>query len=93
MTRKSPTIPGAGREPLVVGNAFAFDEGQVSGLIEGETGVFMLKVTKKEAGATLSNFSTFANTLTTSNRNAVNTAVYNALKEGAEIEDNRSTFY
>ncbi|WP_350286251.1 peptidylprolyl isomerase [uncultured Croceitalea sp.] len=93
LTRKSPTIPGAGREPLVVGNAFAFDEGQVSGLIEGETGVFMLKVTKKEAGATLSNFSTFANTLTTSNRNAVNTAVYNALKEGAEIEDNRSTFY
>jgi len=93
ITRKSPTIPGAGREPLVVGNAFAFDEGQSSGLIKGETGVFIIKVTKKIPAAELQNFSTFEQTLTTANRNAVNGAVYNALKEAAEIEDNRATFY
>ncbi|MDT0606748.1 peptidylprolyl isomerase [Croceitalea rosinachiae] len=93
LTRKSPTIPGAGREPMVVGNAFAFEEGQTSSLLEGETGVFMIKVTKRDDAITLPNFSTFSNTLTTSNRSAVNTAVYNALKEGAEIEDNRATFY
>ena len=93
LTRKSPTIPGAGREPLVVGNAFAFDEGQSSGLIKGETGVFMIKVTKKTPGAELQNFSTYEQTLTTANRNAVNGAVYNALKEASEIEDNRATFY
>lgn len=93
LTRKSPTIPGAGREPLVVGNAFAFEEGQSSGLIKGETGVFMIKITKKTPGAELQNFSTYEQTLTTANRNAVNGAVYNALKEASEIEDNRSTFY
>lgn len=93
LSRKSPTIPGAGREPMIVGNAFAFDEGQTSGLLEGETGIFMFKVTKKNDAVTLPNFSTFSNTLTTANKNAVNTAVYNALKEGAEIEDNRATFY
>ena len=93
LTRKSPTIPGAGREPLVVGNAFAFDEGQTSGLIEGETGVFIIKVTKKTPGAEIQNFSTYEQTLTTANRNAVNGAVYNALKEASEIEDNRATFY
>jgi len=93
LTRKSPTIPGAGREPVIVGNAFAFEEGQSSGLLQGETGVFMIKVTKKNDAVTLPNFSTFSNTLTTSNKNAVNTAVYNALKEGAKIEDNRASFY
>ena len=53
----------------------------------------MVKVTKKEEGASLPNFSTFANTLTNQKRNAVNTGVYNALKESADIEDNRATFY
>ncbi len=93
LTRKSPTIPGAGREPLVVGKAFSLEEGQSSGLIEGETGIFMIKLTKKIPAAELQNFSTFGQTLTTANRNAVNGAVYNALKEAAEIEDNRATFY
>ncbi len=93
LTRKSPTIPGAGREPLVVGKAFSLEEGQSSGFIEGETGVFMIKLTKKIPAAELQNFSTFGQTLTTANRNAVNGAVYNALKEAAEIEDNRATFY
>jgi len=93
VTRKAPTIPGAGREPLVVGKAFTLDEAQISEMIKGETGVFMVKVTKKEDAATLDNFSTFASTLAGQNRNAVNTGVYNALKEGADIEDNRATFY
>ncbi|BFP40439.1 peptidylprolyl isomerase [Flavobacteriaceae bacterium GF1] len=93
VTRKSPTIPGAGREALVVGRAFALEEGETSEVIKGETGLFMVKVTKKEEGASLPNFSTFANTLTNQKRNAVNTGVYNALKESAEIEDNRATFY
>jgi len=93
LTVKSPTIPGAGREPLVVGSAFGLEEGNSSGLLQGETGVFMLKVTKKTPAAEIQNFSTFAKTLTTSNTNAVNSAVYNALKEGADIEDKRATFY
>lgn len=93
VSRKSPTIPGAGREPLVVGNAFALAEGETSDAIKGETGVFMVKVTKKEAGATIDNFSPFAKTLTNQNRNTVNARVFNALKEEAEIEDNRAAFY
>ena len=90
---KSPTIPGAGREPFVVGSAFSLEEGSTSGLLEGETGVFMVKVTKKIPAAAVDNFSTYAKTLTTSNANRVNSEVYKALKEGAEIEDKRATFY
>lgn len=93
VTLKSPTIPGAGREPLVVGTAFALGQDQTSGLIQGETGVYMLKVTKKEDAPAMENFSTYAGNLRASAANRVNGEVYNALKENAEIEDNRATFY
>lgn len=93
LTMKSPTIPGAGREPMVVGTAFSLAQEGISTLIEGETGIFLVKVTKKEEAPTLENFSTYANTLKTNASNRVNSAVYNALKEGAEIEDKRAIFY
>ncbi len=93
LTMKSPTIPGAGREPLVVGTAFALAQDATSTLIEGETGVFMLKVIKKEEAPKVENFSTYANTLKANASNRVNSAVYNALKDGSEIEDKRATFY
>ncbi|VAW14598.1 Peptidyl-prolyl cis-trans isomerase [hydrothermal vent metagenome] len=93
VTVKSPTIPGAGREPAVVGVAFALAEGETSGLIEGESGIFMVEVTKKEEATKLDNYSTYANNLKTSSASKVNTAVYNALKEASEIEDKRAVFY
>ncbi|MEO9512582.1 MAG: peptidylprolyl isomerase [Flavobacteriaceae bacterium] len=93
LTMKSPTLPGAGREPLVVGTAFALAQDGISNLIEGETGIFLVKVTKKEDAPAVENFSTYANTLKTNASNRVNSAVYNALKEGAEIEDKRAVFY
>lgn len=93
LTLKSPTIPGAGREPLVVGTAFGLDQDQTSRLIKGETGVFMVKVLKKEEAPKIENFSTYANNLRSAAANRVNGEVYNALKEKAEIEDKRATFY
>ncbi|MEH6682143.1 MAG: SurA N-terminal domain-containing protein [Sediminicola sp.] len=90
---KSPTIPGAGKEATVVGKAFSMEEGSTSGLIEGETGIFMVKVTKKVEAPKLDNYATYANTLRTANVAKVGSGVYNALKEEAEIEDNRALFY
>lgn len=93
LTMQAPTIPGAGREPLVVGRAFALDTGKTSGLIKGETGVFMVKVTNKEAAPKLDNYSTYANNVKTTNESKVSSAVFAALKEASEIDDKRSIFY
>ncbi|AIY12169.1 peptidylprolyl isomerase [Cellulophaga baltica] len=90
---KTPTIAGAGREPAVAGTAYILAEGKTSGLIEGESGVYMVTVTKKTPATKLENYSTFANTLKASNSTRVNTSVYQALKAASEIEDNRSMFY
>ncbi|NDV15067.1 peptidylprolyl isomerase [Muricauda sp. TY007] len=93
VTLSSPTLPGAGREPLVVGTAFAMDKDQTSDLIEGNTGVYMIKVTNKTEAPDVENYSTYAQNLQTSAAARVNGAVYNALKDKAEIEDKRATFY
>jgi len=93
LTVKSPTIPGSGSEPTVVGTAFAMKEGETSELIEGNSGVFKLTVTKKTEGPKLDNYSTYANSLKSTRESQVNTAVYNALKEASEIEDQRAVFY
>jgi peptidyl-prolyl cis-trans isomerase D len=93
LTVKSPTIPGAGNEPAVVGTAYVLAEGKTSGLIEGTTGIFMLTVTKKTEAPKLDNYSTFANTIKTAKSNTVYFSLYEALKSASEIEDNRATFY
>ena len=93
LSMKSNTIPGAGAEPYVVGTAFAMEQGATSGLIEGETGVYLVTVTKKEDAPKLDNYSTYANNLQASAAGRVGMNVYNALKDASKIEDNRAVFY
>ncbi|MCD2257697.1 SurA N-terminal domain-containing protein [Psychroserpens luteolus] len=90
---KNPTISGAGLEPEVVGVAFGLNEGDTSGLINGNRGVYMVTVTKANEATKLDNYQAIANRLSAARLNAAQTKVYNALKETADIEDNRSRFY
>ena len=90
---KNPTLSGAGREPLVIGTAFGLEEGATSELISGNSGVYAVQVTKLTAAAALPSYQAAANRVGKAKENAVNTQLYNALKDAAEIEDNRAVFY
>lgn len=90
---KNPTLSGSGAEPRVVGVAFSLNEGETSGLIDGNRGVYMVSVTKINEVTKLDNYQAIANRLSATRTSAAQTKVYNALKETAEIEDNRATFY
>jgi len=87
---KNPTVSGVGLEPMVVGHAFGLNEGETSKVLTGTKGVFMVQTTKKTPAAELPNYQSFANQVSTEKLNAVNTRLYNALKEAADIEDNRA---
>ncbi|WP_298535957.1 peptidylprolyl isomerase [uncultured Algibacter sp.] len=87
---KSPTISGAGREPIVVGSAFGLSEGETSGLIDGEKGVYMVEVTKVTPAVELDNYQAAANRVEQQKSSVVNSKLYNALKSAADIEDNRA---
>ncbi|WP_047550887.1 SurA N-terminal domain-containing protein [Psychroserpens sp. Hel_I_66] len=90
---KNPTLTGAGLEPKVVGVAFGLNEGETSGLIDGDRGVFMVSVSNVQEATKLDNYQSIANRLSTARSSAAQTKVYNALKETADIEDNRANFY
>ena len=87
---KNPTISGAGKEPFIVGAAFGLKEGQTSKLIDGNNGIYMIEVTKITPAIELDSYQAAANQVEQQKINVVNTRLYNALKEAAEIEDNRA---
>lgn len=89
----NPTIAGAGTEPKVVGAAFGLKVGETSGLIDGEKGVYMVKVTAVNNAPKLQDYSGFANTVNASIAPSLNTNAYNSLKNEADIEDNRADFF
>ena len=93
LTRSNPTIAGAGTEPAVVGAAFGKAAGETTQLIDGETGVFMVKVLAHNPAPQLENYQTYANQLNAAATSALNNNVFNALKNAADIEDNRASFY
>ncbi|HET8885881.1 MAG TPA: peptidylprolyl isomerase [Salinimicrobium sp.] len=90
---ENPTLVGAGREPMIVGAAFGLEEEKVSAPIAGEKGVYVIKVTKKTAAPDLPNYRSYAMLETQANRTSARERVLEALKNSAEIEDNRANFY
>ncbi|WP_339895940.1 SurA N-terminal domain-containing protein [uncultured Algibacter sp.] len=88
---KNPTISGAGREPILTGAAFGLNEGETSKLIEGTNGVYMVQVTKVTPAVELDSYQAAANRVEQEKASAVNSKLYNALKEAADIEDNRAS--
>ena len=90
---KNPTLSGSGREPKVIGTVFGLEEGVTSELIAGANGVYAVQLTKLTPAEPLPNYQAAANRIGQAKSNAVNTQLYNALKDASDIEDNRATFY
>ena len=76
---------------IVVGAAFGLNEGEVSNLIEGVKGVYMIQVTKATPAVELDSYQAAANRVEQQKSSVVNTKLYNALKDASEIEDNRAS--
>lgn len=93
VTRKNPTIPGASREPKVVGAAFALETGETSKPIAGRKGVYVVEVTNKTEAPELGSYATFAKQETQASNARVTQRLTESLKNSAEIEDNRANFY
>jgi peptidyl-prolyl cis-trans isomerase D len=94
LTMNASTIPGAGREPSIVGAVFGLEQGAQSAPVQGVSAVFVVRVDNLQA-ADVAN-------LSTSQRNQIREKLQKQkgssfmetwveqLKEEADIEDNRS---
>ncbi len=85
------TFKTGGKDVNVAGALLYVKEGDTK-VIDGDRGVYIIKVTKKNKAYEIKNFSTYSNNLTNNLKNRSG-KVYDALKENSEIEDNRALFY
>ena len=89
----SPTLPGAGREPEVVGAVFALEPGTVSKPIAGNNGVYVVELESKNEAPAMNSYQGIAEQETAQRRQNASQRLFEALREKAEIEDNRARFY
>ncbi|WP_445725602.1 peptidylprolyl isomerase [Flavobacterium sp.] len=88
----SPVISGVGNEPAVVGAMSTIALNAVSGKIDGVKGVFVVKVTKRNAPVDLENYESFRNNQVNSLKGRTY-QLFQVLKEKADIKDFRAKFF
>lgn len=89
----NPVISGVGNEPSVVGYAMGVSKDVTSSAIIGNSGVFYIYVTDRRKASSLENYQNMINMISSTRSTSVRTKSYAALKDKADIEDFRSTFY
>jgi peptidyl-prolyl cis-trans isomerase D len=92
VTLANPVLAGGvGQEPKVVGNAFALSANKLSAPIEGVTGVYVVKNANTVKAPALKSYAEQVVRLKGQSASEAN-RVLPALKEGADIKDNRKDF-
>jgi peptidyl-prolyl cis-trans isomerase D len=91
LSLQAPNVPGLGFEPKVVGTAFATAPNKVSGIIEGKSGVYKIKTKTVVVAPKLPNYDMYVTKLKAQSASASG-QIIPALKEDADIEDNRLDF-
>ncbi len=85
-------IQTIGAEPKVVGTAFSLKPGVVSQTIDGNSGVFKIKVKSTTKAPAAANYTDIIARLKGQSQGSVSGRIYSSLKKDAEIEDNRAQF-
>ncbi len=89
----TPVVSQAGFEPKLVGTAFGLKIGETSKLIEGETGVYLVKLNSLNSVDEIESYSAFENQLTSKLRTNLDFNIVQSLKKSADVVDNRSDYY
>jgi len=92
LTIENPSVPNAGYEPKVVGLAFSSKVGKVSKPIEGNSGVYVIATKAVTKAPAIKKYDDF---IAKVKQQAVGNSgrFMQALKEDADIVDNRADFY
>ena len=90
---KNPYIPGFGKEPVVVARAFVLQPGKVSKPINGNKAVYIIETIKITKAADIKNYVPYVEKIRKERIASISTDVEKALKEKADIEDNRANIY
>ncbi|HLA54467.1 MAG TPA: peptidylprolyl isomerase [Flavobacterium sp.] len=91
LTVENATLPNLGAEPKVIATAFALGANKMSGAIEGNSGVYVVKATTVTKAPVIKDFAPYVAKLKSQSAGFANRVVP-ALKADADIVDNRAQF-
>ena len=91
----SNVVPGLGREPIFLGTVFGLEEGATSGVVEGESAVFVVRVddVTEPAPMTEAERDQLRDELLQQRRTLVQRQWLASLREKAEVKDMRNQYY
>ncbi|WP_276373269.1 peptidylprolyl isomerase [Chryseolinea sp. H1M3-3] len=89
----SNQLPTVGFDPVAVGLAFSLDNGKRSKPHAGENGVVMIEMLNKTIAPAITDYSTYKTQLEQGNTNRSSMGIAEAIKEQADVVDERYKFY
>ncbi|MBA7523977.1 Chaperone SurA [subsurface metagenome] len=89
----SVSLPSAGLEPKIIAAASILEQDQISKPVVGNNGVYVLVVNAIQDEEAEEELAYLQSRMSAMRESEANFEAYNALREAAEIEDNRSVFY
>ena len=93
VTQYDPILVGAGVEPYIIGSSFSLDIDEVSDLLKGNSGVFIVKLLSKDFATEVDLVQEISNSLTNQELQRIATLIIEVIESKAEIVDNRSFYY
>ncbi|WP_026135484.1 peptidylprolyl isomerase [Nafulsella turpanensis] len=87
------SLPTIGFAPKVVGTAFALEPGEVSEPLETQNGVAVVKTLAKTMAPEIADYNAYREQLQQSRSNRIPYLITEAVREAAEIEDERYKFF
>ena len=86
-------ISNIGYDPEAVGKVFGLKEGESTQPFEGANGVAIIKLEKTTPASEIADYALYRKQVTDRNKNQVSAKLNNAIRELADVDDNRVRFY
>ena len=93
VTQYDPVLVGAGAEPYIIGASFALESGEVSNLLLGKEGIYIIHSISKEIAEDLNLNSAISRSLSDREIERISSLIPEVLESSADIKDNRSLYY
>ena len=93
VTQYDPILVGAGVEPYIIGSSFSLEPDELSELLKGNNGVYIIRLLSKEIAEEINLGQAISNSLSDREIERISTLIPEVLESKAEIVDNRSFYY
>ena len=93
VTQNDPILVGAGVEPYIIGSSFSLESNELSELLKGNNGVYIIKLLSKEIAEEINLGQAISNSLSDREIERISTLIPEVLESKAKIVDNRSFYY